>query len=42
MNGCALVVANPTRGLEAQMREICTWVASRLGGAGNEARVWLL
>ena len=42
MNGCALVVANPTSGLEGLMREICTWVASRLGGAGNEARVWLL
>jgi len=42
LNGCAMIVANPSLGLEADMREICAWTASRLGGPGNEARVWRL
>ena len=39
MNGCALVIANPPEGLEADLELICDWTAERLGEGGG-ARVW--
>jgi 23S rRNA (adenine2030-N6)-methyltransferase len=42
MNGCALVIANPPAGVEAPLRGACEWVASILGDAGGEARLWSL
>ena len=42
MNGCALVIANPTAGLEAPLREACEWVVAALGEAGGLARLWRL
>lgn len=40
MNGCAVVVLNPPAEAEAAAREICGWVADRLGDAGARAEVW--
>lgn len=40
MNGCAMVVLNPPQDAEAAAREICGWVADRLGEAGARAEVW--
>ncbi len=40
MNGCALVMLNPPAGAEAAAREVCGWVADRLGEAGARAEVW--
>ena len=40
MNGCAVVVLNPPAGAEAAAREVCGWVADRLGEAGARAEVW--
>ena len=40
MNGCALVVLNPPAGTETAAREVCGWVAGRLGEAGARAEVW--
>ena len=40
MNGCAVVVLNPPPGAEAAAREVCGWVADRLGEAGARAEVW--
>lgn len=40
MNGCAMVVLNPPAGAEAAAREVCGWVAARLGEAGARAEVW--
>ncbi len=42
MNGCALVVINPTEGLEAAAQAACGWVVASAGDAGGEARVWSL
>ncbi|HEX6860018.1 MAG TPA: 23S rRNA (adenine(2030)-N(6))-methyltransferase RlmJ [Caulobacteraceae bacterium] len=42
MNGCALVIANPTPGLEEALRPACEWVVERLGEAGGKARIWHL
>ena len=42
MNGCAVVVINPSPGLEASSREIVEWVARRLGGEFGEGRVSIL
>ena len=39
MNGCALVIANPTEGLAAELSGVCEWVVANLG-QGGEARVW--
>ena len=40
MNGCAVVVLNPPPGAEAAAREVCGWVAERLGDEGARAEVW--
>lgn len=40
MNGCAMVILNPPAGAEAAAREICGWVAGRLGETGARADVW--
>jgi 23S rRNA (adenine2030-N6)-methyltransferase len=40
MNGCALVVVNPPPGTEAAARQICAWVADRLGDPGGKAEIW--
>jgi 23S rRNA (adenine2030-N6)-methyltransferase len=42
MNGCALVIAKPTPGLEAPLREACEWVVGALGEPGGAARLWSL
>jgi 23S rRNA (adenine2030-N6)-methyltransferase len=39
MNGCALVIASPPQGSEADLRAICSWTVEALG-EGGEARVW--
>lgn len=39
MNGCALVVASPPEGSEADIQEICAWIVQSLGDRG-EARIW--
>ena len=41
MNGCAVVVLNPPAGAEVAAREVCGWVAARLGEAGARAEVWM-
>jgi 23S rRNA (adenine2030-N6)-methyltransferase len=41
MNGCALVVLNPSEGAEAAATEVCGWVTARLGQAGARAEVWI-
>ena len=38
MNGCAMILANPPRGIEPVAREIVEWVSTRLG-EGGEGRV---
>ena len=40
MNGCAVVVLNPPPGAEAAANEVCSWVASALGGEGARSEVW--
>jgi 23S rRNA (adenine2030-N6)-methyltransferase len=40
MNGCALVIVNPPPGTEAAARQICGWVADRLGDPGGKAEIW--
>jgi len=42
MNGCALVIANPTAGLEGPLQEACEWVVAALGEQGGVARLWRL
>ncbi len=42
MNGCALVIANPTAGLEGPLAEACEWVVAALGEQGGAARLWRL
>ena len=42
MNGCAMVVLNPPPGTDAAAREICGWVAARLGEAAARAEVWTM
>ena len=39
MNGCAMVVVNPSPGAESAARAICDWVAETLGDHGR-AEVW--
>ncbi|MGE5501996.1 MAG: 23S rRNA (adenine(2030)-N(6))-methyltransferase RlmJ, partial [Ignavibacteriales bacterium] len=41
MNGCALVIANPSGALDVAIREACEWVVGALGKNGA-ARVWRL
>jgi len=40
MNGCALVIVNPPKGMDAAAREVCGWVVGALGEAGGRAEVW--
>jgi 23S rRNA (adenine2030-N6)-methyltransferase len=42
MNGCAMVVLNPPAGAEVVAREICDWVADKLGDDGAKGDVWVL
>ena len=42
MNGCALVIANATAGLEAELGPACEWIVRTLGERGGEARLWHL
>jgi 23S rRNA (adenine2030-N6)-methyltransferase len=39
LNGCGLIVVNPTPGLEDHAHAVTTWVAERLGEAGAMGRV---
>ena len=40
MNGCALVILNPTPGLATVIQHAGDWVVQNLGEAGGEARLW--
>lgn len=40
MNGCAMVIANPPRGVEDSLAGVCAWVVGRLGEPGGRAEVW--
>jgi 23S rRNA (adenine2030-N6)-methyltransferase len=40
MNGCALVIVNPPPGAEDAARQVCGWVADRLGDPGGRAEIW--
>jgi len=40
MNGCALVIVNPPPGAGDAARQVCGWVAERLGDAGGRAEIW--
>lgn len=40
MNGCAMVVANPPKGIEKRIEQACGWVVERLGEPGGKAEVW--
>lgn len=40
MNGCAMVVANPPKGIDEPLAEVCAWVVERLGEPGGRAEVW--
>jgi 23S rRNA (adenine2030-N6)-methyltransferase len=40
MNGCALVIVNPPPGAEDAARQVCGWVADRLGDPGGRADIW--
>lgn len=40
MNGCAMVIANPPAGVEADLEAICGWVVDNLGDGGGKAEVW--
>jgi len=42
MNGCALLIANPTPELERQLEPVCDWIVRTLGEAGGKARLWRL
>jgi 23S rRNA (adenine2030-N6)-methyltransferase len=42
MNGCAMVMINPPRGLNAPLGAAAAWIATTLGGAGAASRVWTL
>lgn len=42
MNGCALVIANPTPGLDAELKPACDWIVETLGEPSGEARLWSL
>jgi len=42
MNGCALVIANPTPNLHAPLEEACGWIVAALGEAGGQAKLWKL
>jgi len=42
MNGCALVIANPSPGLAGPLGEACEWVVSTVGEKGGAARLWTL
>jgi len=39
MNGCALVIASPPEGTQADLEKVCRWTVGVLG-EGGEARVW--
>lgn len=39
MNGCALVIASPPEGTQADLEKVCRWTIEVLG-EGGEARVW--
>lgn len=39
LNGCAMVVVNPSPGLEASAREAACWIASAIGETGGAGRV---
>lgn len=40
MNGCAMVIVNPSDGADTAASEICGWVAETLGDAGARSEVW--
>lgn len=39
MNGCAMIIANPTQGLDVQAADAATWIARNLGDASGLGRV---
>lgn len=42
LNGCAMVILNPTPGLAPLLQAAGDWVVAALGEAGGEARIWTL
>ncbi len=42
LNGCAMIVVNPTAGLASGVGEAAAWIAANLGDPGGEGRVEVL
>jgi 23S rRNA (adenine2030-N6)-methyltransferase len=42
LNGCALVILNPPRGLKPSLSAIAEWVVAAAGGPGGRAKLWKL
>ena len=41
LNGCAMIVINPSLGAEARARQAAEWIAQAVGGEGAAGRVWM-